>query len=90
MDWALMSDRIDMISETNDWLKKIIKVMPRLIGKPSKAPLYVGLAIVAGIIGVGTLEYLSELGLLPDVGYDRGTIRPRRLSEPFDYPPQRR
>lgn len=83
-------------SSTRDWYKikdqitKIVKIMPRLIGKPSKAPVYVGLAIVAGIIGVGTLEYLSELGLLPDIGYDRGSIAPRRLSEPFDYPPQRR
>ena len=63
--------------------------MPRLIGRPSKAPGYVGLALLVAIVGIGALEYLGEINLVSGFGYDNTTSQPRRVSDPIQYPPQR-
>jgi len=64
--------------------------MPRLIGRPSKAPGYLGIALLVAIVGVGALEYSGDINLVSGFGYDNTTtIQPRRLSDPIQYPPQR-
>ena len=39
--------------------------MPRLIGKPSKAPTYVGVAFLVAIVGASLLEYSGALDVVP-------------------------
>ena len=46
--------------------------MPRLIGNPSKAPTYVGIAFLVAVIGAGILECSGTLNLVPGFG-DRQT-----------------
>lgn len=47
--------------------------MPRLVGKPSKVPSYVGLVLLATILGAGALEYSGMIDLVPGFGQGRGT-----------------
>jgi hypothetical protein len=45
--------------------------MPRLIGKPSKSPVYLGIAVlIAAAIG---LEYAGEIDVIPGFGRDART-----------------
>ena len=56
--------------------------MPRLIGKSSKTPIYLGTALVIAIAGGITLEYLGMVDVVPNFGKDRKLIgqseRPNR------------
>ena len=63
--------------------------MPRLIGRPSTAPGYLGLALLVAIVGIGALEYSGDINLVSGFGYDNTNVQPRRLSDPIQYPPQR-
>jgi hypothetical protein len=63
--------------------------MPRLLGKASKAPLYVGTAVVVAIAGVLALEYYGAIDTVPNFG--RGinetgqpNLPPRRTSNMID------
>ena len=51
--------------------------MPRLVGKTSKTPLYVGIALVSAIVVAGALEYSGTIDLVPGFGQSN---RVRRLS----------
>jgi hypothetical protein len=42
--------------------------MPRLLGKPSKAPIYYGMAFLAILAGVAVLEYLGAINVVPGFG----------------------
>jgi hypothetical protein len=48
--------------------------MPRLIGKSSKTPVYLGTALVIAIAGGITLEYLGVIDVVPNFGKDRKMI----------------
>ncbi len=50
--------------------------MPRLVGKPSKAPSYIGLALLVAIIGAGALEYTGSIDLVPGFGQGRVAENP--------------
>jgi hypothetical protein len=45
--------------------------MPRLIGKSSKAPLYVGTALVVAVAGAIALEYSGVIDIIPNFGKDQ-------------------
>jgi hypothetical protein len=45
--------------------------MPRLIGKSSKAPLYVGTALVVAIAGAIALEYSGVIDIIPNFGKEQ-------------------
>jgi hypothetical protein len=45
--------------------------MPRLLGKPSKAPLYIGTTLVIAIIAAFALEYFGIVDVVPNFGKDR-------------------
>jgi hypothetical protein len=45
--------------------------MPRLVGKSSKAPLYIGVSILAAVAVVGVLEYTGTIDLVPEFGQSR-------------------
>jgi hypothetical protein len=45
--------------------------MPRLVGKSSKTPLYLGTAVLIAIAGGVALEYLGVIDLVPNFGKDR-------------------
>ena len=49
--------------------------MPRLVGKPSKAPSYIGVALLVTILGAVALEYTGTIDLVPDFGQSRVTGR---------------
>jgi hypothetical protein len=49
--------------------------MPRLVGKPSRTPLYVGIALLAAVAGLGALEYTGTIDLIPGFGEDQNTVR---------------
>jgi hypothetical protein len=49
--------------------------MPRLLGKPSKAPVYLGIALLAAIAGVAALEYSGTIDLIPGFGQDQKTMK---------------
>jgi hypothetical protein len=49
--------------------------MPRLLGKPSKAPVYLGIALLAAIAGVAALEYSGTIDLMPGFGQDQKTMK---------------
>ena len=51
--------------------------MPRLVGKTSKTPLYVGIALISAIAVAGVLEYSGTIDLIP--GFGR-SMRVRQLS----------
>jgi hypothetical protein len=45
--------------------------MPRLLGKSSKTPLYVGAALVIAIGGAVALEYSGTVDVVPNFGKDQ-------------------
>jgi hypothetical protein len=45
--------------------------MPRLLGKPSKAPLYIGTALVIAVAGASVLEYYGVIDIVPNFGKDQ-------------------
>jgi hypothetical protein len=45
--------------------------MPRLIGKPSKAPVYLGISLLIVIAGAAALEYSGTIDLIPGFGQDQ-------------------
>ncbi len=49
--------------------------MPRLVGKPSKTPLYVGIALLVAVAGGVTLEYTGTIDLVPGFGEDQNAVR---------------
>jgi hypothetical protein len=52
---------------------KLIKIMPRLIGKNSYTPLYTTLGLVALGLGVATaMEYLGVIDVVPGFGQGSG------------------
>jgi hypothetical protein len=53
--------------------------MPRLLGKSSKAPLYLGATVLILIGTAIVLEYLGTIDVVPGFGQDRNHTR---LSEP--------
>jgi hypothetical protein len=48
--------------------------MPRLIGKSSKAPLYIGTALVIAVAGAIALEYSGVIDIVPNFGKDQKTM----------------
>jgi hypothetical protein len=58
--------------------------MPRLIGKPSKAPMYVGFAFVVAVVGASILEYSGTLNLVPGFG-----DRQNRVEQPSGFSAER-
>jgi hypothetical protein len=62
--------------------------MPRLVGKPSKTPLYVGIILLFALAGATTLEYFGVVDVVPGFGRDhRPTSRPGLSSSKVsDYP----
>ncbi len=49
--------------------------MPRLLGKPSKTPLYIGVALLVTITGAVALEYYGTIDVIPGFGQDHKAIR---------------
>jgi hypothetical protein len=47
--------------------------MPRLLGKSSKAPLYIGAVLVIAAAAVATIEYLGVIDIIPGFGKERKT-----------------
>jgi hypothetical protein len=45
--------------------------MPRLVGKSSKTPRYIGISFLAAIAVVGVLEYTGTIDLVPEFGQSR-------------------
>jgi hypothetical protein len=60
--------------------------MPRLLGKPSKTPVYFGVAFLAILAGAAALEYAGVINVIPGFGKepDRIIIVPQ---ESFDRAP---
>jgi hypothetical protein len=56
--------------------------MPRLLGKSSKAPLYIGTALAIAVAGVATIEYLGVIDVIPDFGKERKTAGQLKPSKP--------
>jgi hypothetical protein len=44
--------------------------MPRLVGKSSKTPLYIGVVLLLALAGATALEYLGVIDLVPGFGRD--------------------
>jgi hypothetical protein len=61
------------MQDTNSSLHNI-EYMPRLIGKSSKAPLYVGTALVVAVAGAIALEYSGVIDIIPNFGKDQKMI----------------
>ena len=57
--------------------------MPRLLGKPSKAPVYFGIALLAAAAGAVTIEYSGAINVIPGFGKepDRIIIVPQEALE---------
>ncbi len=49
--------------------------MPRLLGKSSKTPVYVGIAVLVAIAGAVALEYSGTIDLVPGFGQDHNTTK---------------
>ncbi len=49
--------------------------MPRLLGKPSKAPLFIGVALLVAITSAVALEYYGAINVIPGFGQDHQTTR---------------
>jgi hypothetical protein len=45
--------------------------MPRLLGKSSKAPLYIGVALVIAVAGAVATEYFGVIDMVPNFGKDQ-------------------
>jgi hypothetical protein len=45
--------------------------MPRLLGKSSKAPLYIGTALVIAVAGAVAIEYSGMIDVVPNFGKDQ-------------------
>jgi hypothetical protein len=63
--------------------------MPRLLGKTSKAPLYIGTVAIVAIVGVLALEYYGVIDIIPNFGRDnkemgQPSLSPRRTSKLMD------
>jgi hypothetical protein len=56
--------------------------MPRLLGKSSKAPLYIGVALAVLIAGAVAIEYLGVIDTIPGFGKERKTLGKLKLSNP--------
>jgi hypothetical protein len=56
--------------------------MPRLLGKPSKAPLYIGTALVLVVAGAVAMEYLGVIDAIPNFGKERKTTEQLKSSNP--------
>jgi hypothetical protein len=54
--------------------------MPRLIGKPSKAPVYLGIILL--IAAAGVLEYVGEIDVIPGFGRDGRLTGTTNLQNP--------
>ena len=52
-----------------------IITMPRLLGKPSKAPVYLVIALLAAVASVAVLEYSGTIDLIPGFGQDQRTTK---------------
>jgi hypothetical protein len=48
--------------------------MPRLLGKPSKAPLYVGTALIIAVAAALSLEYFGIVDVVPNFGKSQKVI----------------
>jgi hypothetical protein len=48
--------------------------MPRLLGKPSKTPVYVGMAFLAVLAGAAVLEYSGAINVIPGFGKEPSGI----------------
>jgi hypothetical protein len=53
--------------------------MPRLLGKSSKAPLYVGVTLVIAIAGAFALEYFGVIDVVPNFGKDQKMMGQSKL-----------
>lgn len=49
--------------------------MPRLLGKTSKNPLFIGVALLVAITGAVALEYYGAIDIIPGFGQDHQTTR---------------
>lgn len=54
--------------------------MPRLIGKTSKTPLYIGISILATVAVAVALEYSGTIDLVPGFGQTRRVAGQSNLS----------
>jgi hypothetical protein len=68
------------MQDTNSSLHNI-EYMPRLIGKSSKAPLYVGTALVVAVAGAIALEYSGVIDIIPNFGKDQKVVNRSHQSE---------
>jgi hypothetical protein len=50
-------------------------IMPRLLGKPARTPLFIGVALLAAITGAVALEYYGAIDIIPGFGQDRQTTK---------------
>jgi hypothetical protein len=53
--------------------------MPRLLGKSSKTPLYVGTALVVAVAGAIAVEYSGMIDIIPNFGKDQKTMGQSKL-----------
>jgi hypothetical protein len=53
--------------------------MPRLVGKQSNTPLYVGIALLLALAGVGGLEYFGAINVIPGFGLESQTAGNSKL-----------
>jgi hypothetical protein len=52
--------------------------MPRLIGKSSEAPLYLGITLLLVIAGAVALEYMGTINVIPGFGKEH-----KRVGQPL-------
>jgi hypothetical protein len=49
--------------------------MPRLLGKPQKTPLYLGITVLAAVAVATTLEYAGMIDIIPSFGQSRQALK---------------
>jgi hypothetical protein len=54
--------------------------MPRLLGKPSKAPLYIGTTLAIAIVAAVALEYFGIVDVVPNFGKDQKAMGQSKAS----------